>query len=101
MKGLNKEGYIVSQINENDIKFTWNGLQISSSSTVFSRFGLSDLFLFLYLNKLLAGMKFTKNEEVIFNSDPILKQICVKSLRASFERKQQWLKYLQTKSFRF
>ncbi|XP_076264859.1 uncharacterized protein LOC143199024 [Rhynchophorus ferrugineus] len=55
----------VSQVSEDDGKNPLIGLRISSSSTVFSRSAPSDYFLFSDLKRMLAGKKFSSNEEVI------------------------------------
>jgi len=44
-------------------------LRIAASSTLFSRFGESDFFLFPNMKKWLGGKRFTSNEEVIAETE--------------------------------
>jgi hypothetical protein len=58
-----------SQINQNDGKIARIRLRIASPSTVFSRSGPSNLFLFADLKRMLAGKKFSTNQKVITETE--------------------------------
>jgi hypothetical protein len=67
--------WTVSQINQNDGKIAWIRLRIASPSTVFSRSGPQSLFLFADLKRMLAGKKFSTNEEVIVETEAYFETI--------------------------